>query len=176
MSKNPVDKDDVPSMVESLVSDSSVEARVYDTLLSLSCSAPVEDIADLSLCKVEEAEDALELFVEFDIAQIHTDIDGRVEYGPNTGYFLWRHAHKMAGNHTVPELSEIEEQIETAVGQLKETYGVDEPDGIPLTAEDSDVRQERQDAVELWRKLIETRDGVQLAMTLQQLYSNQNRW
>lgn len=169
-------EDAIPNMVQSFVDSSHPTARVYDVVMDLNGPAPVEDISDLALCTLEEAEDALDLLVAFDIARQHTAVDSAVEYEPNHGYFFWRHAHKLAGEHTAPELDEIETQLDEAVTQLTETYGVDQPEGIPLDVEDSAVREERQEAVSLWNNLIEMRDILTLARTLQSVYTRRGAW
>jgi hypothetical protein len=170
------DDDIPPNMLQSFVESSQPTARVYDVVMELNAPAPVNDIADLALCSIEEAEDALEVLVDFNIARISTAVDSAIEYEPNRGYFLWRHAHNLAGEHTVLELDEIDAQIDEAIAQLTETYGVDQPEGIPLEVEDSVVREERQEAVTLWETLVETRDTVALARTLQSVYTRRGVW
>jgi hypothetical protein len=168
--------DALPNMVQSFVDSSHPTARVYDVIMDLNSPAPVEDISDLALCSVEETEEALELLLAFDIVRRNAAVDATVEFEPNDGYFFWRHAHSLAGKHTAPEINEIESQLDEAVADLTETYGVDHPEGIPLDVEDSAVREKRQEAVSLWYALAELKDVLTLARTLQSVYASRGAW
>ena len=161
------DEDVIPDAIADRIEQTNEVGRVYDAMLGIREPAPIEAVAELAHCNIEEAENTVEVLVELNVVTQITE-DGETRYYRNEQFFQWLRASKLADEYDEDGLDELDETISTELRELKGIYTVTNPEDIVLPKQNEALQKRvRKDAMR-WGVLEQTKTDIKIARMLQQ--------
>lgn len=161
-----LDIDGLPEQFQNMTDESSDIERIYDTMIGIKQPAPVEDIAELSLCSEDVARDGLRVLE--DIGVIREESDGDEErFVRDEKYFRWARAREIADEEDVDGIDEIQSRVNGELRALEQMYGSTSPRNMtPARSQNEELQKRIEQDVIKWNLLLQTKDDLKLARTL----------
>lgn len=122
---------------EALVRGERTRDDFFDAVLGLHTPATAADVADRAGHGVDAAREYLEWFERMGIVTRVTD--SPATYERNQEYLNWRRVQRLREQYDEDELLEFLKTAAERDDSFAETFGVDAPDDVAITAHASDV-------------------------------------
>ncbi|MFC7214292.1 transcriptional regulator [Saliphagus sp. GCM10025334] len=111
--------------------------RVYEAILGISEFTRHDDIAEVARCAPNTAKKHLRRLNQMGITEFRKS--GRaLMFRRNDAYLEWREVTQIAKDHSIQDLAEWVRELEVKEAELKEEFGVEEPDTASVYRSDSD--------------------------------------
>lgn len=163
-----LDIDRLPEQFQNMTDETSDIERIYDTMIGIKKPAPVDDIADLSLCSKEVTRNVLRVLQDIGVVEKETeDEDFEDKFVRNEKYFRWARARAIADEENMDGIDEIESKINGELNALEKMYSSKSPKNMTPARSQNDALQNRIERDILkWNLLLQTKDDIKLARTL----------
>lgn len=135
-----VDDDDVdvPHELEEWKDETKGVERIISVALTTSKPRTVEWIAKQALVAEQTARDHLKMFADLGVIASYTS-SGVTKYHADEAFIHYREVSRCAKQYTKEELSEEIEQTQSAIADIRESYGVSSGDDLRAKAAGDDV-------------------------------------